>query len=231
MRHYPRLMPKSLGVEAFGGVTYHVEGDVVPMLTVDVSHRSVYFEHPVLLWKHPSVSVAVKSMSGRPKRPGLGGQVYMTQASGPGSVAVSRDRVGQIVPIHLTRGRSVYVREHRFLAATDTVENRFERVQGLSETVSGGTVVFADKFESGRSEGVLWLHGYGNVFELTLATRESIDVDPGGWLYHDATVLSEARVDRLAHSGLAGLYVELTRFTGPGRVGIQSMSVSLETPG
>ena len=34
------------------------------------------------------------------------------------------------------------------------------------------------------------LHGYGNVFERTLAEGESIQVEPGGFLYKDASVPS-----------------------------------------
>jgi hypothetical protein len=41
---------------------------------------------------------------------------------------------------------------------------------------------------------VLWLHGYGNVFEKVLAPGEQIDVEPGGWVFRDQTVEMEIKV-------------------------------------
>ena len=52
----------------------------------------------------------------------------------------------------------------------------------------GGTGFFIDRFHAASGEGILWLHGFGNVFEKTLASGESIDIEPGGWLYKDPQV-------------------------------------------
>ena len=35
----PQLMPTGAESETFGGVTYHIGGELVPVLTVDVSRR------------------------------------------------------------------------------------------------------------------------------------------------------------------------------------------------
>jgi uncharacterized protein (AIM24 family) len=122
------------------------------------------------------------------------------------------------------------VREHQFLAATSNVDYTFERVRGISNMLLGGTGFFIDKFTSDSAQGVLWLHGYGNVFEKVLGPGESIDIEPGGWLYKDPSVRMETVADRLT-SGFfgAGLNFILNRFTGPGRVGLQSMYVNTET--
>ena len=72
-------------------------------------------------------------------------------------------------------------------------------------------------------EGILWLHGYGNVFEKVLERGESIDVEPGGWLYKDPTVAMETNLTRLSTGLLAGVNLILNRFTGPGRIALQSM--------
>ena len=45
----PILLPTQATAETFGGVTYHIDGELVPVLTVDVNLMSVYFEHHVLL--------------------------------------------------------------------------------------------------------------------------------------------------------------------------------------
>ncbi len=61
----------------------------------------------------------------------------------------------------------------------------------------GGTGFFIDKFHSHKGDGILWPHGYGNVFEKTLAAGETIDVEPGGWLYKETTVRMDTIVDRI----------------------------------
>ena len=62
MDHLPRLMPTSAEGETFAGVTYHLDGELVPVLTVDVSRRGIFFEHHILLWKHPTVRIGIMPM-------------------------------------------------------------------------------------------------------------------------------------------------------------------------
>jgi uncharacterized protein (AIM24 family) len=230
MATLPTLMPTRAENETFGGVTYHVDGELVPVLTVDVSGASVYFEHHILLWKHSSITIKLKAMAGALKRMIAGMQVFVTEASGPGMIAFSRDGPGHIVPIHLPQGRELEVREHQFLAATQAIDYSFMRVKGVANMMFGGTGFFIDKFHSHKGDGILWLHGYGNVFEKTLEAGETIDIEPGGWLYKEPTVRMDTVVDRLT-SGIFGASLNLiiNRFTGPGRIGIQSMYVHYVT--
>jgi uncharacterized protein (AIM24 family) len=223
MRELPVLMPTRAEAETFGGVTYHIDGELVPVLTVDVADTAVYFEHHILLWKHRRVAISLKNMRGSLKRMMAGMHIFVTEARGPGMIAFSRDGAGHIVPMHLEKGRELHVREHQFLAATDSIDYSFERVKGFSNMLFGGSGFFIDKFHSHAGDGILWLHGYGNVFEKVLAPGESIDIEPGGWLYKDASVHMETTVDRLTSGLLGGMNLILNRFTGPGRVGIQSM--------
>ena len=202
---------------------YHLDGELVPVLTVELGPRTtVYFEHHILLWKHPSVSIEVRPMKGAMKRMLAGMQVFVTEASGDGQIAFSRDGAGHIVPIHLSTGQELHVREHQFLAATANVDYTFERVKGAANILFGGTGFFIDKFHS-HGDGILWLHGYGNVFEKELKPGESIDVEPGGWLYKDPRVHMETNIARLSTGLLGGFSLMLNRFTGPGRIGLQSM--------
>ena len=224
MSSLPTLMPTKASAESFGGVTYHIDGELVPALSVDVTNMSVYFEHHILLWKNTTIRIQLKALKGMLKRMIAGMQIFVTEASGQGIIAFSRDGPGHIVPIHLKHGEELHVREHQFLAATGNIDYSFERVRGLATMLFGQSGFFIDKFHGHTGEGVLWLHGYGNVFEKVLAPGEQIDIEPGGWLYKDPTVRMDTVVDRLT-SGLFGATVNfvVNRFTGPGRVGIQSM--------
>jgi uncharacterized protein (AIM24 family) len=198
------------------------------MLTVEMPPGgAVYFEHHVLLWKHSAVDIGLRPMQGTFKRMMAGMQIFVTEARGPGQIAFSRDGAGHIVPMHLKAGDEVHVREHQFLAATANIDYTFERVKGVANILFGGTGFFIDKFHGHKGDGILWLHGYGNVFEKVLAAGETIDVEPGGWLYKDPGVRMETTMAKLTTGVFAGFNLVLNRFTGPGRLGLQSMYLQL----
>ena len=224
----PKILPTQATDEMFANVRYHLDGELVPMLTVEMPPGgAVYFEHHVLLWKHPGVDIGLRPMQGTFKRMMAGMQIFVTEARGPGQIAFSRDGAGHIVPMHLKAGEELHVREHQFLAATANIDYTFERVKGVANILFGGTGFFIDKFHGHKGDGIVWLHGYGNVFEKPLAAGESIDVEPGGWLYKDPGVRMETTMARLSTGVFAGFSLVLNRFTGPGRLGLQSMYIHL----
>jgi uncharacterized protein (AIM24 family) len=212
--------------ESFAGVTYHIEGDIVPVLQVVLEATPVFFEHHILLWKDPSTRIGVKAVKGLLRRAISGMPILLASATGPGTIAFSRDGAGQIVPIHLAPGQAIDVREHQYLAATDQVSYSVTRIKGIMNWVFGGNTLIVDQFRAEQAPGIVWLHGFGNVFEVTLGADESIDLEPGGWLYKDPTVAIKTVTQSLS-SGIFGSAASFfwNRFTGPGRVGIQSMYV------
>lgn len=226
----PVLKPTVAQNETFAGVTYHIEGELVPVLHLELNSVPVYFEHYILLWKDPRVQIGIHAIKGALKRMLAGMPVFLTGASGPGQIGFSRDGAGHILAIHLRAGEGIDMREHQFLAATSTVEYGFSRVKGVSNMLLGGTGFFVDHFHAQQSEGIVWVHGYGNVFEVTLAAGEQIDIEPGGWVYKDSSVRMETQLQRLT-TGLFASAGNLVwnRFTGPGRVGLQSMYLHMPT--
>ncbi|MGA7613796.1 MAG: AIM24 family protein [Thermoanaerobaculia bacterium] len=225
----PVLVPTQALGETFAGVTYHVDGELVPVLSVDVSHEAVYFEHHILLWKDPRVNIGIKAMKGAFKRMMAGIQIFVTEASGQGEIAFSRDGAGHILGIHMNQGEEIHVREHQFLAATSNIDYDFERVKGISNILLGGSGFFIDRFHARNGAGILWLHGYGNVFEKTLQPHEQIDVEPGGWLYKDTHVKMETVSQKLSTGFFGGFNLFMNRFTGPGKVALQSMYLHMPT--
>ena len=226
----PRQINTSVANETFGGVTYHIEGELVPVLHLELSNTPVYFEHHILLWKDPRVQIEIKPMRGALKRMLAGMPIFMTSARGPGRIAYSRDGAGQVFALHLSPGEAVDVREHQFLAATDSVEFTFNRVRGMANMLLGGTGLFIDTFTAAVGDGILWLHGYGNVFEVELQPGEQIDIEPGGWIYKSPSVTMETVFQGLS-TGFFGSGGQLAwnRFTGPGKIALQSMYVHLNS--
>ncbi len=226
----PQLLPTSLSEETFANITYHLDGELVPVLTVNITpEHPIFFEHHIMLWKHTSVDVKLRPMKGALKRMIAGMQVFITEAVGEGQIAFSRDGVGHIFAKHLKYGEELDVREHQFLAASNNIDYSFTRLQGVSNMLFGGTGLFVDIFRAAEGDGILWLHGYGNVFEIELAAGESIDVEPGAWLFKERSVRMDTVVQKLSAGLFGGSTMIVNRFTGPGRLGLQSMYFAYPT--
>lgn len=215
--------------ETFGGVTYHIEGELVPALQLELSNTGVYFEHHILLWKDPAVEIGLHPIKGAFKRMLAGMPFLLTEARGPGRIAFSRDGAGHVFGLHLPPGTGVDVREHQWLAATEHVDYTFTRVKGAANMLLGGTGFFIDTFTAPARGGVLWLHGFGNVFEVTLAPGEQIDIEPGGWIYKDRSVTMQTMFQKLSTGFFASAgQIVWNRFTGPGKIALQSMYYHME---
>ena len=225
--HLPEPIPHVVHDETFAGVTYHIRGELVPELQVELSGRSVMFEHHVLLWKETGVGIELKKLPGAVKRKIAGLEFFVTRTSGTGRIAFSRDSPGQCVPLHLRQGEGLDVREHQFIAATDNLDYTFERIKGAQNMLLGGSGFFMDKFRASDGDALVWLHGHGNVFLVQLDAEEQIDVEAGAWLYKDPSVKLEAITMGLK-SGIFGGGGKLTwnRFTGPGRLALQTMFIA-----
>jgi uncharacterized protein (AIM24 family) len=225
--HIPEPIPTAIHDESFAGVTYHVRGELVPELQIEVSSQPVMFEHHVLLWKETQLNIELKKLPGGVKRKIAGLEFFVTRTSGSGSIAFSRDSPGQCIPLHLSQGEGLDVREHQFLAATDNLDYSYERIKGVQNMVLGGSGFFMDKFRASDGDALVWLHGHGNVFEVSLQDGEQLDVEAGAWLYKDPTVQLDATTMGLK-SGIFGGGGKLTwnRFTGPGRLAVQTMFIA-----
>jgi uncharacterized protein (AIM24 family) len=104
------------------------------------------------------------------------------------------------------------------------VDYTFNRVRGVANMFFGGTGFFIDRFTASGGPGQVWLYGYGNVVLITLKPGEQVDIEPGGWIFKDPSVGMETQFQRLS-SGFFASAGQLfwNRFTGPGRVAVQSM--------
>ncbi|MGI8788798.1 MAG: AIM24 family protein [Pyrinomonadaceae bacterium] len=227
-REAPRI--KDMTEIRFGGSTCQVEGEIVPVAEINLApHDSIFFEHHVLLWKDDATAMSVMTLQGGIKRALAGMPFVISIANGPGRVAFSRDATGELVVLPLHPGMELDVREHAFLLASHHINYSFIRIKGLRNILFGGQGMFMDRFVTGSEQGLLILHGYGNVFERTLKAGESIMLEPGAFLYKDSTVTMDVEFQQLTTGWFGGTGMSLARMTGPGRVGIQSMYVHHNT--
>ena len=97
-------------------------------------------------------------------------------------------------------GVEIDVREHAMILATTSLTYSFEKLPSLKATIVAGSGMYLDRFVAAADPGLLLLHGYGNVFDRTLAEGESIQVEPGGFLYKEASVA----IDTVTHKLVPG---------------------------
>jgi uncharacterized protein (AIM24 family) len=227
-REAPRL--RDMTEFRFGNSTCQVEGEIVPVAEITLGPGDqIYFEHHVLLWKDRQVPLATLPLQGGIKRSLAGMPFVVSLVQGPGRVAFSRDATGELVVLPLHPGMELDVREHAFLLASHSIVYSYARIKGLRNILFGGQGMFMDRFMTAQWPGLLILHGYGNVFERRLAPGESIMVEPGAFLYKDASVAMDIETQQLRTGLFGGVGMNLARMTGPGRVGIQSMYVHHHT--
>ncbi len=218
------------GLARADGLNVRVAGHLVPVLELRLgADHAVYFEHHTILAKSPSVQIGLMPVRGALRRMLAGLPVLLTRASGPGTLSLSRDGVGEIVALELA-DQEVDVLEHRFLAASASLEYSAQRVRGIKNILGSGSGFFMDRF---RGSGLLLLHGYGDVLETELGEGEALDLDPYAWLYKDTSVRMQTHLVSVTTGLLGGSGFVMTRFTGPGRLAYQSLDplVSLQPTG
>ena len=199
----PQILPTQIAEGTAPGLRYRLEGELVPVLHMALDGRvPVYFEHHVLLWKYPNMQLGLHPLKKGLKRRVMGGMpLLLLEAQSAGELAFSRDAPGHIAALHLQAG---------------------DGIKGFANMMYGGGF-FVDQFLAGDEEGVVWVHGYGNVFEKLLEPGETIDIEPGGWLFRDHSVQMSQEVYGFKTGMLSGSgQLVFNRFTGPGRVGLQS---------
>lgn len=189
-RQAPRL--RDLTELHWAASTCQLDTGVVPVVEVTLAPQdSVFFEHHAMLWKDETVPMSVMSTPGGAKRLLSGMPFVLSVARGPGRVAFSRDAPGEIIAIPIDAPAEVDVREHALVLATATLGYTFEKLPGVRAMLVAGTGMYLDRFAAQSAPGLLVLHGYGNVFERTLAEGETIMVEPGAFFYKDAAVTME----------------------------------------
>ena len=121
---------------------------------------------------------------------------------------------GLYVPVadfNLAAGDGVYFAHHSILWKDPQVEVRRMSLKGaLNRLFAGLPMVMTEA------------HGPGHIAFSRDEPGESILIEPGGFLYKDASVTMNVEMQRLG-SFFTGVGMAMARMTGPGRVGIQSM--------
>jgi uncharacterized protein (AIM24 family) len=222
----------------FGQSFCQIEGKYVPVADFNLAAGDgVYFAHHLLLWKDPKVEITTMPLAKGWKRLLAGLPLVMTQAMGPGRIAFSKDKPGELIAVPLDIGQSIHVREHVLMIATHSVSYDwfntgiwFQIQEEHKSEMHYPIGMFMDRFTAVSAPGLLLLHGGGNVFMRNLAAGETISIKPTSLLFKDPTVHMKLDMIRPMGAGLYGRRCVLLQLRGPGRVAMQSNYEPVEEP-
>lgn len=232
----------------FGQSKCQIEGTNVPVADFRLAEGdSIYFSHHNLLWNEPTAQLGVMNMGRDWLKRKIGGMdVFMLQGAGPGRIGLADTHAGEIVVLPLHHNQQMWVRNHRFLAATGNIgfqlvnNNFWYRTRNGDETETHYPMgYFGDVFSAQGAPGLLLLHAPGNTFIRDLAPQESLLIDPSALLYRDVSVGVHMHVEYPQWAG-GGMFGKLrsyshrhlwARLIGPGRVAVQSVYEPAEQVG
>jgi uncharacterized protein (AIM24 family) len=221
----------------FGQSRVQIEGMYVPVADFTLAGQEwIYFSHHALLWTEPGVRLTNSSLAGGWNRMLAGLPLIMIEAHGPGRIALSGDRAGEVVALPLMPGQQVWTREHRFLTATGNISYTWQRTGVWYSTGTGNDREthyplgqFGDLFMAQHSPGLLLLHSPGNTFLRDLAPGEPILVQPSALLYRDPSVSMHLHIEypqgfkRVSWLSSFSQRTIWLRLVGPGRVAVASV--------
>ncbi len=203
-----------------------LKGLVPAVLATLGPQESVYCEHGIMLYKDPTVAVGRKTIpSGGVfqtlKRTTVGGiPNFLAEFTGPGSVAFSRDGVGEIRDIELAPNEVLDVAEGSLLCADNRIPYDMVYVQG-THRIGRMLGFWMDRL---TGPGKVAVHGHGNIISMALAPNEKITCDYGALLYKSGSVTAKSLNLPFGGGFLGKLEAyEVLELVGPGKVALQSI--------
>ena len=211
----PRLLPTSATDETFGGVTYHLDGELVPVLTVELRPDGSVLRAP-----HPAVEASVgvdrrAADEGRDEAHARGhaGVRHRGVGARADRLQPRRRRPHRADP--LSAGQELHVREHQFLAATDERRLHVRAREGRREHAVRRHGLLHRQVPQPQARGFSGCTATATSSRRCCAPGESIDVEPGGWLYKDPRVQMETNISRLSTRPSRRFFADAQPVHGP----------------
>ena len=213
-----------------------VQGTVMPVLELSLENgESVFSESGELGW----ISAAVQMRTGTSvggQQGGLfgalgralaGGTLFMTEytaVGGPGLAVFTTKLPGQIVPVELDGSRGYLVHRHGFLAAQLGVQFSVGFQQSLGAGIFGGT---GFRMQRLGGKGTAWVELNGEVITYDLQAGNTLRIHPGHvGMFEEGMAFQITTVPGIQNALFGGTGLFLATLTGPGKVWLQSMTMS-----
>ncbi len=212
-----------------------ITGSVMPVLEFLLEpNESVISEAGELSWMSSSIQLTTHTQFaggggffGAIRRVAGGSSLFLTEyraAGGQGEVAFAAKMPGHIVPVEVAPGNEYLVHRHGFLCATPGVQIGVGFQQSLGAGIFGGDGFLLQKVSG---TGVAWLELGGELVARDLRPGETLRVHPGHVGAFQASVgFGITRIQGIRNMLFGGDGIFLAALTGPGRVWLQTLTLS-----
>jgi uncharacterized protein (TIGR00266 family) len=212
-----------------------VKGTTMPVLEVVLAPgERIVAEAGELSWMTSSIQLRTSTqmagsagLLGAFKRAVGGGGLFMTEYTAQGwqgMIAFATKLPGQIQHIRVEPDRAYLVHRHGFLCATPGVELSLGFQRRLGAGVFGGTGFVLQRV-AGSADA--WIELDGEVFSYDLTPNDVLRVHPGHvGMFEEQVRFDITTVPGIANKLFGGDGLFLATLTGPGRVWLQSLTLS-----
>ena len=210
---------------------YKISGDNLQLVTLQIDpSEKVYAEAGSMVYQSGNINMEAKMRGGFLKGLGrkfAGETMFLTEftsAGGSGMVSFGGNAPGTIKPIELKSGKDFLVQKDAFLVAEDTVDMSIAFQKKLGASFFGGEGFILEKLSG---DGTVFIHACGDFVEFDLKPDQVLKVDTGcvvGW--EDTVTYDIQRVKGIKTMFFGGEGIFLTTLKGPGKLLIQSMTLS-----
>lgn len=214
---------------------HEIIGSTMPVLEIQLApEESVVAVSGELSWMTSSIELNTTTQTGGGsgflgvlKRVAGGGSIFMTEyraRGAAGEVAFATKLPGHIVPVEVTPGKTLMIHRHGFVCATPGVELSVGFQQSLGAGIFGGDGFLLQKV-AGNCQAFIELGG--EIVTRDLAPGETLRVHPGHVGMFESTVnFGITRITGIRNMLFGGDGIFLAALTGPGRVWLQTLTIS-----
>ncbi|MEE9440523.1 MAG: TIGR00266 family protein [Candidatus Thermoplasmatota archaeon] len=210
---------------------YKISGDNLQLVTLQIDPgEKIYAEAGSMVYQSGNINMEAKMRGGFLKGLGrkfAGETMFLTEftsAGGTGMISFGGNAPGTIKPIELTPGKDFIVQKDAFLVAEDNVDMSIAFQKKLGAAFFGGEGFILEKLSG---NGTVFIHACGDFVEFDLKPEQILKVDTGcvvGW--EDTVTYDIQRVKGIKTMFFGGEGLFLTTLKGPGKLLIQSMTLS-----
>jgi len=211
-------------------------GTVLPVLELSMQPGDkVFAESGQLSWMSMAIQMQTSTSAGGQQggflgalgRAVAGGTLFMTEytaVGGPGLLTFAAKLPGQVLPVEVTPSSGYMVHRHGFMCGTPGVQFSIGFQQKLGAGVFGGT---GFRMQRLAGQGQAWVELNGEVVVYDLQPGNTLRVHPGHvGMYQEGVQFNITTVPGIKNALFGGDGIFLAALTGPGKVWLQSMSMS-----
>ncbi|HEX4085642.1 MAG TPA: TIGR00266 family protein [Chthoniobacteraceae bacterium] len=214
---------------------HEVVGSTMPVLEIHLDpSESVIAVAGELSWMTSSIDLHTTTqhgggggLFGALKRAVSGGSLFMTEYTArntAGTVAFAAKLPGHIIPVTVGPGQEYMIHRHGFLCATPQAQLTVGFQQSLGAGVFGGDGFILQRL-SGEAQA--WVELGGETVIYDLRPGETLRVHPGHVGMFEAGVNFDiTRIKGIRNMLFGGDGIFLAELTGPGKVWLQTLTVS-----